>query len=715
MGKLDHATFLEGNARERLRDLEPESVQTAVTSPPYWGLRDYDAEGQLGLEPTPEEYVENLVDVFREVKRVLRPDGTFWLNLGDSYYNYRPGGDSMPQQTVASNDQDLPDSCPRRGTKIEGLKEKDQVGIPWRVAFALQEDGWYLRSDIVWCLSGGTSVYVRTQKGIHTTTVNDLSRLGPSTIELWNGEKWTQVRGISETDRPDNPITIQLRSGETIGCTPDHKWPLENGEVVKSKNLSEGDVISSTTLAEPNAPKTPEYLPDDMGWIIGYYLAEGSKFGRGRIQFSCHSDEKFDQLEKIVEGLGGNVSRKKSTENGDQIRVYGGLSENLIDMYVGGRKAKTKCLKNKCWKRSDEFLGHILDGYLAGDGSYDEKNNRWRLCFTRNNKLATDLRTICARLGYTITLNKRETEGFGKKHKIYRGEIKKERTGHFNEKPKTEIVDIRGSRARKFYDIGVEDEPHTFALASGVLTHNSKPAPMPESVKDRPTSSHEFVFLLTKNKDYFYDHEAIKEPATSSRKSNTFTRGAQDYVEASAGPEGNAQPSNRGGYGYSGEGKKNKRDVWTVSTKPSSFAHFAVFPLDLVEPCVKAGTSAFGQCISCGSPYERVLEEEKVKRNREEKFTESKFQHAQGRRGCSSDHLGTSSKTVGWEKGCDCPTDDVERQTVLDPFSGASTTGIAALKHGRRFVGVEINPEYIELSKDRIRNHEDVPTNHNFW
>jgi DNA modification methylase len=126
-------------------------VQTCVTSPPYFGLRDYGHNGQIGLEQTVGEYVANMVDVFRHVWHILEDDGTVWLNLGDSYYNYRPGkGQSLNKQTIASNDQDLPSECARRGNKLEGLKEKDLIGIPWRVAFALQEFGWYLRQDIIW-------------------------------------------------------------------------------------------------------------------------------------------------------------------------------------------------------------------------------------------------------------------------------------------------------------------------------------------------------------------------------------------------------------------------------------------------------------------------------------------------------------------------------------------------------------------------------------
>jgi DNA modification methylase len=123
-------------------------LNTKKTAPDCGATRK---DKQLGLEDTPEEFVENLVRVFKEVKRVLRDDGTVWLNLGDSYYNYRPGkGQALSKQSVSNTDQDLPQDCARRGNKIAGLKEKDLVGIPWRVAFALQADGWYLRQDIIW-------------------------------------------------------------------------------------------------------------------------------------------------------------------------------------------------------------------------------------------------------------------------------------------------------------------------------------------------------------------------------------------------------------------------------------------------------------------------------------------------------------------------------------------------------------------------------------
>ena len=153
-----HRQILVGDCRETLRTLEPDAVQMCVTSPPYWGLRDYGCDGQLGLEETPDAYVAGMVEVFREVRRVLKPDGTLWLNLGDSYAVN--GEKSQPPQTNTTSRNGVTVRMPRGATPSDyraaegrfrsGLKPKDLCGIPWRVAFALQADGWWLRSDIIW-------------------------------------------------------------------------------------------------------------------------------------------------------------------------------------------------------------------------------------------------------------------------------------------------------------------------------------------------------------------------------------------------------------------------------------------------------------------------------------------------------------------------------------------------------------------------------------
>lgn len=145
--------IINADVMDGLGQLPDESVHCVVTSPPYWGLRDYGVDGQIGMEATPEAFVARMVEVFREVRRVLRKDGTLWLNLGDAYANPTNGGNG------ASGGRDksaLASAMPPIGTTVvrskmgRGLKQKDLIGMPWAVAFALRTDGWWLRSDIIW-------------------------------------------------------------------------------------------------------------------------------------------------------------------------------------------------------------------------------------------------------------------------------------------------------------------------------------------------------------------------------------------------------------------------------------------------------------------------------------------------------------------------------------------------------------------------------------
>lgn len=142
-----------GDCLDVLRTMPDQSFHCCITSPPYFGLRDYGMAGQIGLEQTPTEFVARLVEVFREVRRVLRDDGTLWVNMGDSYASiaggYAPEGSAGKHDIVSRNTR----GAVRRGHRrnpAEGLKQKDLMGIPWRLAFALQDDGWYLRQDIIW-------------------------------------------------------------------------------------------------------------------------------------------------------------------------------------------------------------------------------------------------------------------------------------------------------------------------------------------------------------------------------------------------------------------------------------------------------------------------------------------------------------------------------------------------------------------------------------
>ena len=386
--------ILTGDCMETLKELEDESIHMCVTSPPYYGLRDYGHDGQIGLEETPEEYVQKMVEVFREVKRVLRDDGTLWLNIGDSYAGSGKGGQSAEKRSKGWQ--------PEYGNKgaTYGLKPKDLIGIPWMLAFALRADGWYLRQDIIW----------------------------------------------------------------------------------------------------------------------------------------------------------------------------------------------------------------------------------------------------------------------------------------------------------------------------------HKPNPMPESVSDRCSKAHEYIFLLSKSKKYYYDHEAVKEPSIHQGR----VVNPKDNLTGKYSTDGKAKK----GYETHITGmrvvgsKRNKRSVWTVNTKPFRGAHFAVFPPDLIKPCILAGTPAYGCCSKCGEAYVRKIEKvdmgvtpemKKAGANsqgtyegRDLKDYASATMSQQTPKTVKQRTLESMSKaniTIGWEVNCQCDA-DVVPAVVLDPFGGSGTTACVALEHGRNAVLCELNPEYVALAEERIENHK---------
>ena len=666
---LNKCTF--GDVRAVLKDMIADGVRvhTIVCSPPYWGLRDYGHAGQIGLEPTLPEFIAALVETFDLCRQVLADDGTAWVNMGDSYAQTggRGAQGSTSQRLGRSNVEAQMKGVSQRPP--HGLKAKDLIGQPWRLAFALQDAGWYLRQDIVWCLSGGAWVYARTQKGDMPVMVKDLVRLNPATVKLWNGDKWTQVLGWGPSNDTSQRIELVLRSGERIGCTGGHLWPTQRGNVA-ARDLEVGDTIKSCSLPEPDGAVRPGHLTDDALWLVGLYLAEGSKSAGSARQLALSSDEAhwLPRIEAVARHYGGSCTHTLDGEN-LAVRLYGSVLHAVIDAYVGGATAIDKHLNVAAWRLPNAALRMLVAGYLDGDGHNDHRNGRWRIGFCRNYALERDLRTAAARLGATLTLKPATAAYQGGTKPSFRGEWRWERSGHRNKKDRGEIVEVRASRARQFWDIAVEDEPHLFALASGVLTHNCKPNPMPESVRDRCTKAHEYIFLLSKSERYYFDAEAIKERAAGALAGNTKpTKGARAYEQGAAAHRTAAglhqwaerqrsrrdsfkrDASKRASAATPGQSTgthrpdraeaewdtetRNKRSVWTVATEPYSGAHFATFPTRLIAPCILAGAPAGG--------------------------------------------------------------------IVLDPFFGSGTTGQVAQALGRRFIGIELNPAYKALQGERL-------------
>lgn len=225
-GKLYH-----GDSLEVLRNMPDQSVNCCVTSPPYWGLRDYGKKKQLGLEETPDDYVLKMVRVLSEVKRVMKVDGTLWLNLGDTY------AASRSYQVVDNMHKDVGNKI---GHKIpDRLKQKDLVGISWRVAFALQADDWYLRQDIIWNKPNGMPESVKDRCTKSHEYIFLLSKSAKyfydhNTIKEpahYDGRKDCILKGAPKYNKP----IIPGRKKQTMAANPHNRWKWKDGKAVRNK------------------------------------------------------------------------------------------------------------------------------------------------------------------------------------------------------------------------------------------------------------------------------------------------------------------------------------------------------------------------------------------------------------------------------------------------------------------------------------------------
>src|SRR5207247_1717896 len=188
-----------------------------------------------------------------------------------------------------------------------------------------------------------------------------------------------------ETRAPEGAVEMELRSGERLRCTPGHRWPTQRG-LVAASDLHVGDVIQTCRLPEPEQPVTPSGLDDEMvGWFVGLYIAEGSRSG-DTIQITSHIKEtaRFERLRCLADAYHGTCWIHEVAANTCTANLNGRILNGIVDDYVAGRVAQDKHLGERCWPRSNRFLHAVLQGYLSGDGHYDGKNGRWRLCFTRN-------------------------------------------------------------------------------------------------------------------------------------------------------------------------------------------------------------------------------------------------------------------------------------------------------------------------------------------
>jgi len=598
------ARILVGDVRERLAELPDASVQTVVTSPPYFNLRDYGTaqwEGgddgcdhtpsfvpraertnpsganignggayndqqdvgkrayrstcgkcgavrvdqQIGLEPTPAEYVAALVDVFREVRRVLRPDGTVFLNLGDSY-----------------------------ATSSSSAK-----------CYTLRDD-------------------------------------------------------LSDVERRDVCLGMFGMRLDGYGSQGQGSLPQ-----VLSREVDSGAIRTRAGLASQG---------------IKAFVSEASREG----------DRAHNGTEPPSE-MGGDSAA------GREVRLLRGDGTGVPD---SGSHQRRRCSASP--EDSGQFAGE-LDHDLSGHQASGIPNGRVPSAMHE-----LQLLDRCLGILSSSAIPERHVPNHLRRYFRPHQEIK----------PK-DLIGIPWRVAFALQDDG-------WYLRSDIIW--AKPNPMPESVTDRPTKSHEYLFLLTKRDRYYYDAAAIAEPVKPES--------TERYGYAFSGNKGNLDRKWQGGPEgiQDAPSSRNKRSVWTIPTQGFPGAHFATFPEALVEPCILAGTSERGGCPACGAPWRRVVERETNWQERRAAGAwagnvgvSATYQNGVHGSGMSHDLGGGAVMFKGWEPSCVCDGGEPVPQVVLDPFTGSGTVGVVSLRHGRRFIGIDLNPEYVELARRRITN--DAP------
>ena len=576
-----NTTLYNGDAEDILKSMEDNSVDCVVTSPPYDNLRSYMGVGDTWNHG-------KFCAIAQELYRVVKPGGVVVWVVNDK------------------------------------TEKGSETGTSFRQALHFMDIGFNLNDTMIWCLSGGENLYVKSHKGVMPMTIKDMVRLKPETIQLWDGEKWVNVVGWRENTDTKTKTRIQLRSGENIYCTQEHRWVLENGEEVLTKDLKVGDVLKTCMLPETDE-HNPIYLTDDILWLMGLYIAEGSH-SEDTIQISLCSDELkwIEKIDKAITSVGGTITY---TINGNSlnVRCYSKIFNAILSQYIGGQTAKNKHLNSICWKLSNDKLKKIVEGYLDGDGAYDVRNNRWRLGFTENPYLERDLRVLAARLEAKITLLRRgaRIKSLNKEYPSMRGEWRWNPTNHYNSKKMSEILLITEEKMKdneKMWDIEVDSDEHLFSLASGVITHNCKSNPMPQVKQPRYNQVFEYMFIFSKGAPKTFN--PIMEPCKCAGQVYDST------CKNIGGENGRTHKT------FNVNKEKVKSNIWNIAVAQNKTSHPAVYPLQIALDHIRSWTN--------------------------------------------------------------------EGDIVLDPFMGSGTTGLAALELNRKFVGIEMNNEYFELSKQRI-------------
>ena len=416
----------------------------------------------------------------------------------------------------------------------------------------------------------------------------------------------------------------------------------------------------------------------------------------------------------------GTATWEGGDEDCDHFKLAGGTGAQNLGKSAKASAANVERSSVPFREVCGKCGAHRVDGQLGLERTPEEYVGRMVEVFREVRRVLREDGTVFLNLGDSYSADK----GQGKPS----GPVAERRGNYYGGEHGEEMPDRSGWRESAWHlkpkDLVGIPWRVAFALqADGWWLRSdiiwAKPNPMPESVTDRPTKSHEYVFLLTKSARYYWDQEAAKEAAVDPES----YEGRRKRNDKGINPEEPGFLRTRGGLQkldgqtYS---TRNLRTVWTIATEPFPGAHFATFPTKLVEPCIRAGTSVRGCCPECGAGWERVVEHHRRSAPGDlcPKHSQSAVTGLRQPGWRKAEVPNAFSSTLGWRPGCECrvPEDSAPGSgpvpyppvpcLVLDPFAGAGTVGLVALRLGRRFVGIELNPAYCDMARTRIAEAE---------
>jgi DNA modification methylase len=633
------AEVLHGDAATVLRTMAADHFHVCVTSPPYWNQREYLAKDhrdkplELGNESAPDClgwatghecgkcYVCHTVAWARELRRVLRPDGLFWLNIGDKAAMTGSGGNpaESPYRKQATTRGSLVAPC-----KATGFKAGEIIGMPWRVALALQADGWWLLRENIW-----------HKPAPMPSSVNGL-RFERHRVTIVKYEKiHDDARAKTTRHRVRSGVSENLRvpkSESALPCEPEGQnnsalIHIEAGNEEKEARIRK--VGSGSSLAVPLCP---------FGKRPTECCAAATCLGENR------EGESLSQTCGCETGTDGTPAHPES-----QVR------EALLAVTEGkGQLGKARSKAARVVERDREAVGSLRMATNCG-------GSQKPLPLVQEQGSSPDDRPCDSAV---------------------------ERRSPRSEQYRCGLSLLQLQEARQNPDALIDCPGCPICAPNDglVLRYGSW----------KTTLAHEQVFMFSKSARYFADREAVADIAIKGRAGSRFDSPRDIAVKHNQGVD-------RGGE----TGKANLRSVWRIPSEPLSLGHFAAFPTALPERCIVASTSSKGVCPTCGKNWARIVRTDRVEHSgkSESAYKEGTTANRMALMRQAARDNGTEvvseTHTLGWRVTCKCGGEPVPAR-VLDPFCGSGSTGVAAVRLGRDFTGIDLNAEYVTMARSRI-------------